>query len=217
MENIRVLLAEDHAMVRKGILSLLREEEEIEVVGEAEDGREVIELAEEYEPDVVIMDITMPGLNGLEATKRISNRYPDPDVVMLTRHTSEEYVFQALKAGASGYIVKEDLPEELTSAIRRVSEGNKYFSPSITTSIVDRLMEKTDLEDETQSQSPLTSREREVLQLISEGHTNNEIAEILNLSQKTVESHRGNIMKKLDLHNVAELTKYAVQSGIIET
>ncbi len=217
MDRTSVLLAEDHAMVRKGLLALLKDEEGIEIDGEAEDGRKVLDLVDEYESDLVIMDLTMPGLNGIEATKRIHNRHPGTDVVVLTRHTNEEYIFKALEAGASGYIVKQDLPEELTSAIRTVARGNKYFSPSITTRIVDRLMEETDQGGKIGDHSPLTSREREVLQLIAEGHTNSEIAEALHLSEKTIETHRTNLMKKLDLHNVADLTKYAVERGIIET
>ncbi|MCF7875795.1 response regulator transcription factor [Candidatus Bipolaricaulota bacterium] len=217
MDNTSVILAEDHAIVRKGLRSLLKEEEGIKIEGEAENGREALELVEKYRPEIVIMDITMPGLNGIEATKLINERYPETKVLVLTRHSKEEYVFEALKAGASGYIVKEDLPEELTSAVRTVTKGNRYFSPSITTKIVDKLLEEDGGETENLGKSPLTSREREVLQLIAEGNTNREIAEILTVSKKTVGTHRSNLMEKLDIHNVADLTKYAIEAGIIET
>jgi DNA-binding NarL/FixJ family response regulator len=217
MSEIKVIIAEDHAIVRKGLLSLLEEEENIEVVGEAEDGRDALNLVDELNPGVVIMDITMPGLNGIEATKRIDKRYAETKVLILTRHSSEEYVLEALKAGASGYIVKEDLPEELTAAIRSVSKGKKYSSPSITTKIVDKLLEGNEDEEVILGESPLTSREREVLQLIAEGDTTPKIAERLSISEKTVETHRSNLMTKLDIHNVADLTRYAIEAGIIET
>ncbi len=217
MGKITVILAEDHAIVRKGLLSLLQEEENIEVVGEAEDGRKALNLLDEYGPEVIIMDITMPGLNGIEATKLTNERYPETKVLVLTRHSKEEYVFEALKAGASGYIVKEDLPEELTLAVRAIANGNRYFSPSITTKIVDKFLEEDGARTENLGKSPLTSREKEVLQLIAEGNTNREIAEILTVSKKTVETHRSNLMEKLDIHNVADLTRYAIETGIIET
>lgn len=217
MNPISVLLAEDHTIVRKGLCSLLSNTEGVEIIGEAENGREAVRLVEVHRPDVVVMDISMPVLNGLEATKQIKKRFPDTKVLILTMHVNEEYIFEILKAGASGYIVKMAVPEELVLAIRAVAKGEKFFSPSVSTKIVDALFLKEIQENENPRYPRLTRREREVLQLIAEGHSNRKIAEMLFISIKTVETHRYHIMEKLNLHSAAELTRYAIQKGIIST
>jgi len=190
--------------------------EGVEVIGEAEDGREAVSMVEEYRPDIVIMDITMPLLNGLEATRQIKKRFPETKVLILSMHANEEYILEMLEVGASGYIVKRAAPEELMLAIQAVSRGGKFFSPSVSTKIVKELLKKGTAGKYKSLHHSLTSREREVLQLIAEGHTSREIAEILFISVKTVDAHRSHIMEKLDLHNVADLTRYAIQKGIID-
>ena len=217
MNPISILLAEDHTIVRKGLLSLLNTVDNFKVLAEAEDGREAVTKVEALKPDIVVMDISMPHLNGLEATRQIKKRFPKTKVIILTMHTNEEYIFEILRAGASGYIVKKAAPEELIMAIQAVSQGEKYFSPSISTKIADELLQKGLSKKSELTSTSLTGREREVLQLIAEGHTNREIAELLFISLKTVEAHRSHIMDKLDLHNAAELTKYAIQKGIISS
>jgi len=216
MPKIRVVLADDHTIVRKGIRSLLEEEEGIEVVGEAEDGREVLDIAAATEPDVVLMDVTMPSLNGLEATRRLKKALPQVKVLILTMHATEEYVFETLQAGASGYLLKRTAPTELIAAIRAVYQGESFLSPSISKTVIAeyiRQVNKMDTGDVRYQK--LTDREREVLQLIAEGHTNKEIAQILCVSSKTVESHRSSLTNKLDMRSPAELTKYAIRKGLI--
>jgi two-component system response regulator NreC len=215
MKKIRVLLAEDHTIVRKGLRSILDAEDSIEVVGEAEDGRAAVEAVEHLRPDVVLMDISMPGLNGLEATRQIKHRAPHIRVLVLTMHTNEKYILQILQAGASGYLVKQAAVEELISAIQAVHRGDAFLSPSISKKVVQRYVQQGQAMAEEDSYELLTPREREVLQLIAEGHTNRDISEILHISIKTVEVHRANLMKKLDLHSAAELTRYAIGKGII--
>jgi two-component system response regulator NreC len=215
MKKIRVLLAEDHTIVRKGLRSILDAEDSIEVVGEAEDGRAAVEAVEHLRPDVVLMDISMPGLNGLEATRQIKHRAPHIRVLVLTMHTNEKYILQILQAGASGYLVKQAAVEELISAIQAVHRGDAFLSPSISKKVVQRYVLQGQAMAEEDSYELLTPREREVLQLIAEGHTNRDISEILHISIKTVEVHRANLMKKLDLHSAAELTRYAIGKGII--
>ncbi|MDX1520078.1 MAG: response regulator transcription factor [Anaerolineae bacterium] len=212
---IKVLLAEDHTIVRKGIRALLDPVTEIEVVGEAEDGREAIEKVGQLLPDVVLMDNTMPTLNGLEATRQIKKQFPDIMVLILTMHTDEEYIFQFLQAGASGYLIKKTAPKELVSAIKAVHRGDSFLSPSISRKVIDGYLRHVEETDKTDSYTQLTNREREVLQLIVEGLSNKEIAEQLHLSVKTIGNHRINLMEKLDLHNVSDLTKYAIRKGII--
>jgi DNA-binding NarL/FixJ family response regulator len=217
MSPIKVLLAEDHTIVRKGIRSLLDGVTDIEVVGEAEDGREAVEKVGQLLPDVVLMDNTMPILNGLEATRQIKKQFPQIMVLILTMHTDEEYIFQFLQAGASGYLVKKTVPKELVSAIKAVYRGDSFLSPSISKKVIEEYLRhgrETDTRKE-DSYTQLTDREREVLQLIAEGFSNKEIAEQLHLSIKTVGNHRLNLMEKLDIHNVSDLTKYAIRKGII--
>ena len=218
MDKTRVLLAEDHTIVRKGLRSLLDKETGIKVVGEAEDGREAIVKAEELHPDVVVMDIAMPGLNGLEATRQIKKRFPDMKILILTMHTNEEYVLQTLNAGASGYLVKKAAPAELISAINAVHKGDSFLSPSISRTVIDEYIRRSkEISEGEEGFEQLTVREREVLQLIAEGRKTREIAELLYISIKTVETHRAHIMNKLDIHSTAELTRYAMRKGIISS
>ena len=214
MNKIRVLLAEDHTIVRKGLRSLLDGEVGMEVIGEAEDGREAIQMTQQLLPDVVLMDISMPELNGLEATRQIKERFPEVKVLVLTRHADEEYVFQILRAGASGYVVKKAAPAELILAIQAVYRGDSFLSPSISRHVIEEYIRKADAMEEN-SYDRLTDREREVLQLIAEGHPNREIAELLHISVKTVENHRASLMDKLHIYSTAELTRYAIRKGVI--
>lgn len=215
MDKIRVLLAEDHTIVRKGLRSLLDAERDTEVVGEAEDGRKAIQLVEKLCPDVVLMDISMPGLNGLEATRQITKRFPEVKVLILTVHSDEEYIRQVLSAGASGYLVKQAAPSELASAIRAAYQGDFFPSPSISRELIEDYTRQAEAMSENDSLLALTDREREVLQLIAEGHSNRQIAEILHISVKTVETHRAHLTDKLGIRSAAELTKYALRKGVI--
>ncbi len=214
MEQIRVLLAEDHTIVRKGIRSLLDDEAQIEVVGEAGDGREALEKVEDLHPDIVLMDIAMPHMNGLEATRQIKKLFPEVKVIVLTMYTNEEYIFQMLQVGATGYLVKQSAPSELILAIQSVFRGDSYLSPAISTKIVEHLRQSDDTYQES-SYNALTTREREILQLIAEGNSNKEIAATLHISEKTVSVHRTNLMEKLDLHSTIDIVKYALRKGII--
>ncbi len=212
---VRVLLAEDHTLVRKALRSLLEAETDIEVVGEAEDGREAVEQVGQLHPDLVLMDISMPSLNGLEATRQIRQRFPEVKVLVLTMHADEEHIFQILRAGASGYVVKKAAPSELISAIQTVYRGDTFLSPSVSRTVVQEYIRWAEAMEGEDDYSRLTPREREVLQLIAEGHSNREMAGMLHISVKTVEGHRANLMDKLDLHSTAELTQYAIRKGVI--
>ena len=216
MSRIKVLLAEDHTIVRKGIRSLLDADADIEVVGEAENGREAVEKTETLSPDIVVMDHTMPLLNGLEATRQIRQRFPDVNVLILTMHTNEEYIFQFLRAGASGYLVKQTAPNELVAAINAIHAGESFLSPAIHKTVIDEYLRQGAAVGKGDSLDTLTDREREVLQLLAEGFSNREIGEQLHISIKTVSVHRTNLMHKLDMHSVTELTKYAIRKGIID-
>ncbi|MFQ5577980.1 MAG: response regulator [Anaerolineae bacterium] len=215
MTPIRVLIADDHNLVRAGIRSLLEDYPDIEVVGEAASGWQAIEQATRLKPDVVLMDIAMNDLSGLEATPEIKARLPQVNVLALTMQDRQEYFFAMLKAGASGYILKESEPHELVSAIRAVHSGEAYLSPAVT---------KTVLADYLAQNAPhpssrydtLTLREREILRLTAEGKTTRQMAAMLHLSAKTVEKHRASVMRKLELHNLAQLIKYAVRKGLID-
>lgn len=213
----RVLIAEDHTIVRKGLRSLLEGVEGIQVVGEAQDGREALQKVEQLLPDVVLMDITMPLLNGLEATRQIKKLFPQVQVLALTMHANEEYIFQALRAGAAGYVVKEAAPEDLVLAIQAVWRGDSYLSPSVSAKVIGQYVRRAEEAKEPDSYEKLSDREREVLQLIAEGHANREIAEMLHISVRTVETHRANIMAKLDLHSTAEVVQYAIRKGVISS
>ena len=215
MNKIKVLLAEDHTIVRKGLRYILNTDSGIEVIGEAENGREALKMVEQLHPDVVLMDISMPSLNGLVATRKIKKQFPEIKVLILTMHETEEYIFQILRAGASGYMVKKAATTELISAIQAVHRGDSFLSPSISMKVIEKYIRKAELVFGDDSLNKLTDREREVLQLIAEGYSNREIAELLFISVKTVETHRTHLMNKLDIHNTVELTKYAIRRGII--
>ena len=211
--SIRVLLADDHALIREGLRSLLEKQPNMEVVGEAEDGRRAKELAGELAPDIVIMDVSMPKLGGIEATRQINSEFPAVKVIALSIHSKRRFVADMLSAGASGYILKECLFDELVQAIEAVAAGGRYLSPRITDVVVDdyvkRLSGGMDL-----PRVALTGREREVLQLVAEGKSTKQIAMDLHVSTKTIEANRRQIMEKLEIYSVAELTKYAIQEGL---
>lgn len=214
MGKITVFLADDHTIVRKGLVSLLVEQEDIAVVGEAENGREALALIEQLKPDVVVMDITMPLLNGLEATRQIKRRWPQIQVVILTIHTTEEYIFQILQAGASGYVAKQAAPQELVMAIHSAYNGETFLSPSISQTVIREYIAHAQSAPCEDVVDILTEREYEICQLLVEGYSSREIADILVISIKTVETHRGNLLRKLDIGNLADLTKYAIRKGI---
>ena len=214
--KIRVLLADDHTILRAGLRMMLNAQPDIEVVGEASDGRQAITEAQRLTPEVILMDITMPECNGIEATRQVKRLLPDVRVLVLTMHENEEYLFQVLRAGASGYMLKEAADTELISAIRVVSSGRFYLSPSAQTMMVSDYLQRVRTGEERDSYGALTEREREILKLVAEGYTNNQIAERLFISPKTVDTHRTHIMDKLNLHSRAELVKYAMRRGLLE-
>lgn len=213
--KIRLLIADDHTLLRNGICALLADEQDMVIVGEAEDGQEAVRLASQLKPNVVLMDIAMPLLNGLEATRQIKREHPEINVLVLTMYDHEEYFRQMLEVGASGYIIKRAAATELVSAIRAVHNGEAILSPAITRLLLEDYLSR-DRHNERDDPNALSSREREVLQLIAEGKTSREIAEVLQLSIKTVQSHRTSLMQKLDLHDRGDLIKYAIQKKIIE-
>jgi DNA-binding NarL/FixJ family response regulator len=213
MKNLRVLIADDHALVRSGIRALVETLEGVEVVAETGDGVDALALIEKHRPDVVLMDITMPRLSGLEATARITREHPDVHVIVLSMHASEEYVWQALRAGAAGYVLKDAGLAELNLAIRAAARGEKYLSPTMSRHVVDGYVRG--LTPELSPLERLTSRQREILQLVAEGLTTKEIAEKLHLAVKTVETHRGQLMSRLDIHDIAGLVRYAIRVGLI--
>ena len=212
---IRILLADDHAILRDGIRALLSDEADLQVVGEAENGRQALEQARALRPDIVIMDIGMPLLSGLEATKHIRRDVPESRVLILTMHQNDEYLAQVLAAGASGYVLKDTAGRELVLAIRQVARGEPFFSPLMTRTLTSLYLSSLEAERTHDPYDDLTIREREILQLVAEGFTNRQIAEMLKLSIKTVKTHRLHLMQKLDLHDRTELVKYAFQKGII--
>lgn len=214
--KIRVLLADDHTILRAGLRMMLDAQPDIEVVGEASDGKQALAEAQRLQPDLVLMDITMPEMNGIEATRQIKRALESTRVLILTMHENEEYLFQVLRAGASGYILKEAAGTELISAIRIVTSGRFYMSPSAQSMMVGDYLQRVRSGEERDSYSALTEREREILKLVAEGHTNNQIAERLFISPKTVDTHRTHIMDKLNLHSRAELVKYAMRRGLLE-
>jgi DNA-binding NarL/FixJ family response regulator len=213
MKPICVLLAEDHALVRAGFRALLENLPGIQVVAEAGDGREALRLIETHRPDVVLMDITMPGLNGLEAAARVASEFPYVHVIILSMHANEEYVLQALRAGAAGYLLKDADPAELEMAVTAVARGETYLSPPVSKRVIADYVRRVG--DESSSLVRLTPRQREVLQLITEGHTTREIARILDVSVKTVETHRTQLMERLDIHDIAGLVRYAIGVGLV--
>ena len=215
MNQIRVLLVDDHAILREGLRARLELEPDLQVVGEAEDGRAAVEQARQLHPDVVVMDISMPLLNGIEATRQIKCLPDKIEVLVLSMHDDEGYIRQALTAGALGYILKDADARELIDAIRAINKGEAVLSSAITRLVIEDYLRFGEIRP-TDENDCLTPREREVLQLIAEGYTNKQIAKMLNISIKTVQVHRTNMMKKLDLHDRGELIKYAIQKKIIE-
>jgi DNA-binding NarL/FixJ family response regulator len=211
--TIRVLIADDHTIMRAGLRSLLEKEDQIEVVAEAENGRRAVQLAVEHEPDVVVMDVSMPDLNGIEATSQVLESLPEAKVIALSMHTDKRFVMGMLRAGASGYLLKDCASQELANAIVSVASNKKYLSPDIAGVVIEDSLYGVQQGGETVS-SMLSAREREVLQLIAEGWSTKQIGAHLYVSVKTVETHRRQIMKKLDLHNIADLTKYAIREGL---
>lgn len=212
---IRIILADDHTVMRRGLRLLLEQQSDFQVVGEADDGRQAVDLAASVHPGVAVLDIGMPLLNGIEATRQITAASPDIAVVMLSMHSDETYVLRALKAGAKGYLLKNSAEADLIQAVRAVAEGKSFFSPAIGRMLLEDYMRQVAKREVEDSYDLLTPREKEVLQLVAEGKTNKEVANLLKLSLYTVESHRGKILEKLDLHSVPELILYAVRKGII--
>lgn len=216
MLQVRILLADDHTIFRSGLRLLLEQQPDFKVVAEAANGIEAIQLANQHHPQVVILDIGMPQLNGIEATREIVAADPHASVVILSMHSDESYVLRALKAGARAYILKNAAEADLIRAVRSVSEGKSFFSPAISKLLLEDYVRQVREKEVEDSYDLLTPRERQVLQLIAEGRSNKEVANLLDLSVYTVETHRGNILQKLNLHGVPELILYAVRKGIIE-
>ncbi len=215
MDRIRVLIADDHAVVRAGIRLLLDSHADVQVVGEARDGTEAVALARDLRPQVVLMDVAMASLSGLEATRQIRQAQPDTYVLMLTMHSDEDYFFEAVRAGASGYVLKEASPAEVVEAIRTVARGGVSFHSNLARKLLDDYLRRVQAGEEGESFGRLTEREHEILRLTAEGHSAREIADLLTLSPKTVERHRTNLMDKLNLHNRAELIRYALRKGLV--
>ena len=215
MKKLRILLADDHILMRSGLRALLDRQPNLEVVGESENGRETVALAASLKPDVVVMDVGMPILNGIEATQTIVTQCPSIAVVILSMHADESYVMRALKAGARGYLLKDSAAADLIGAIQAISQGKSFFSPKVSRILAEDYVRVLRQKGAVDTYDLLTSREREILQLLAEGKANKEVATALNISPYTVETHRGHILQKLNLHNSAELVLYAVRKGII--
>jgi DNA-binding NarL/FixJ family response regulator len=211
--NKRILLTDDHQLVRASLRSLLADFDGVEVVAEASDGREALGLIDKYHPDVVLMDISMPGLNGLEATQRLAKEHPGVRVIVLSMHTSDQHVLRALRAGASGYVLKGSAPRELELAIDAVARGEIFLSPAISKHVIDIYLDRT--AGQSGSLDQLTPRQREILQLVAEGKSSKEIAKLLDASVKTIESHRASLMERLDIHDLAGLVRYAIRQGLV--
>ncbi len=215
-DKIRILLVDDHAILRAGLRALLKAETDIEIVDEAGDGSEAVAKVERLLPDVTLMDISMPVMDGLEATRRIHQSHPEVKILVLTIHDNAEYLFQVLEAGGSGYVVKKSADTELISAIRAVHRGEAFLSPMATKMVIGGYLHAVGREGAKQNYDELTSREKEVLKLLADGYTNQEIADRLIISVKTVETHRAHILEKLELHTRADLVKYARSHGILD-
>ncbi len=213
MKTIRILLADDHTLVRAGIRSLIQALPGIQVVAEAGDGREALSLIETHQPDVALLDIAMPGLNGLEVAAQVADGFPYVRVMILSMHATEEYVLRALRAGAAGYLLKDADTAELELAINAVTRGETYLSPAVSKHVTEYIRRVG--EEAHSTLERLTPRQREVLQLVAEGHTTQEIARMMNLSTKTVETHRTQLMERLDIHDIAGLVRYAVREGLV--
>jgi DNA-binding NarL/FixJ family response regulator len=215
MKKIGVLLADDHTLIRAGLRMVVEAQPDLSVVGEAANGREAVAMAQALKPDVVVMDIGMPSLNGIEAARQIRETLPDTQIVMLSMHSDEGYVLRALKAGAKAYLLKDSAEADLAQAIHAAAAGKSFFSPAVGKVLLDDYMRKLQRSGAEDSYELLSPREREILQLVAEGNSSKEIANLLNLSVYTVETHRARVMQKLNLRGIPELTLYAVRKGII--
>lgn len=215
MSKIRIIIADDHGVVRKGLRFLLERSPDMEVLGEAADGREAVRLTEQLNPDVVIMDIAMPQWNGIDATAQIIRQNPQIGVIMLSMHSDESYIMRALTAGAKGYLLKDSAETDVVRAVQTVARGQPFFSPSIAQTLLEDYMRRLQQQGLRDSYDLLTDREKQILQLIAEGKSNKEVATLLDLSPYTVETHRTHLMQKLNLHNTAEIVLYAVRKKII--
>ena len=214
-KTFTIVLAEDHTILREGLKALLSSQPDLKIVGEAGDGLEAIRCARDHSPDMILLDLSMPTMTGLDAIKEIKRVSTDTKIIVLTVHSTEEYILATLQAGADGYVLKDAHSEELLTAIRHVLDGRRYLSPSISGTIIDGLLQGKKASAIRSSWETLTQREREILKLVAEGHKNKDIADLLCISVKTVEKHRANLMEKLDLHNVASLTALAAEKGLI--
>lgn len=214
-EKIRVVLIDDHTVVRKGIRVLLEQEPDIEVVAEAEDGLKGVDVCVEYEPDVVVLDMALPLLSGVEAARKIREKVPEAKILILSMYDDEEYILDSFKVGVSGYILKDVVVSDLVSAVQSVYRGSTFLSPSVSEKLRRQLQEGQPRGGSKQGPAKLTSRERQILKLIAEGYTSKQISEILKISFKTVQTHRAHIMEKLGVHSTAELTRYAVTKGLL--
>jgi DNA-binding NarL/FixJ family response regulator len=215
VEHLKIVLAEDHTILREGLRALLSADPNFEIIGEARDGREAVRCVEKLEPDLLLMDLSMPRMSGMDAIREIKKRFPAIKVIALTVHKTEEYLLTTLQAGADGYVLKDATHEELVMAIKSVMGGKSYLSPGVSEKVIEGYLVGKESNRSLSTWETLSQREREVLKLIAEGYKNKEIAEDLCISLKTVEKHRANLMKKLDLHNAAALTVYAVQKGLV--
>ena len=215
MKPLRILLGDDHTLVRQGVRKIIEEHKHWTVIGEAQDGRELVRLALEKEADLILVDVAMPLLNGIEATRQIIRKLPAARILMLSMHADEAYIIQALQAGARGYLLKDSADVELVRAVTAVSEGKSFFSPNVAAIMLDDYVRHLADKGITDRYDTLSEREREVFQLVAEGHSNKEVANLLCVSPATVETHRAHILQKLDLHSTAELVLYAVRRGVI--
>jgi two-component system response regulator NreC len=215
-EKVRIVLAEDHTILREGLRALLTADPDFEIIGEAADGREAVRFVEKQIPDLILMDLSMPRMTGMDAIREIKKRYPQTKIIALTVHKTEEYLRTTLQAGADGYVLKDATHDELMMAIQSVLKGKTYLSPGVSGKVIEGYLEGKESQMPHSTLGLLSQREREVLKLIAEGYKNKEIAADLCISLKTVEKHRANLMKKLDLHNAAALTAYAIEQGLVE-
>jgi DNA-binding NarL/FixJ family response regulator len=215
VENLKIVLAEDHTILREGLRALLSADPNFKIIGEARDGREAVHCVEKLAPDLLLMDLSMPRMSGMDAIREIKKRFPEIKIIALTVHKTEEYLLTTLQAGADGYVLKDATHEELVMAIKSVMGGKCYLSPGVSEKVIEGYLVGKESNRSLSTWETLSQREREVLKLIAEGYKNKEIAEDLCISLKTVEKHRANLMKKLDLHNAAALTVYAVQKGLV--
>jgi len=214
-QKARIVIAEDHTILREGLKSLLSSSSDFEIIGEAEDGQEAIRCVEKFKPDLILMDLSMPRMNGMDAIKEIKKRFSETKILVLTVHKTEEYILATLKAGADGYVLKDATHTELMIAVKNVLSGKHYISPGISEKVIEGYLEGRKTLKTRTSWETLTQREREILKLIAEGYKNKEIADYLCISPKTVEKHRANLMEKLDLHNVQALTTFAIEKGLV--